>query len=610
MNTNNETTNETVADESKKCFVITMKLHPSREQKSLLSRLVSNATLFYNFLHARVLEEFSKMFENEKFRECWNYGWEFRKFGKLQAVQRKLEAKRDKLSKEDAEFLEELPSQIRQLEDKLSFVKDEYFPDVKPEKVYTAAYKEAMKFIGSWIINEPEQAAFDYKPCTFSKFGFIGLGGCLLQNVAIDGIRLNENLINSGIGQAISERLWSAWEKKLAFENFGKKVFLHEKTEPVYSVKFKNNIGLKFEFEGAGASNRVWLKGKENGGKFLVAIPFTTHFRKKDTYNDRALEANSWQQPMHTAIVWRQMGDNIRTGEKNEICWYVQLTLPGLPPSKGHKLGTGKVGVDLGPEYVTAENGKEVRKWHLRNPRELTGLIESLQVRMDEDDRAHNPDNYGEDGVPKKGARNVHSEEYLKMKAELAYARFRLVEFRRNLHGRMVREVMGMGHDFVTEKDPVKEWQQRLEEPEGPLGSKANYGEEILNSAPSEFIGRLEQKVSDLGGTLTRVPCDIACTQFDHTDKSFTRRSVAERTFALSDGEEVDQDAIAAFNLRHTNRVFVTEGKGRAAKPVKSPENFDVKSMRKDYAEFLKAQAEWRKAWEAEKAGSDEVWNP
>jgi len=588
---NNEKTENTETDD-KKCFVITMKLRPTKEQYSFISKWIANATLLYNVLCARVLDEFKKMFDNERFRDCWNYGWQFRKLGKLRAVLKKIEDRKEK-SKEDVEALDTLPGEIKKLEDQLAFVHDEYFPDKPEEKVYTAAYKEAMKFISSWVINEPEQDAFGYRPCTFSKFGFIGLEGSILQNVEVEGQKISDNGVNSGMGAAIAERLWQAWEKKFAFENFGKPVFIHEKDRPLYSVKFKNNCGLSHDIK----NRTITFRFKDGGEKLSFVVPYRFGRRNRpDLYIEEALE-RCGKAPIHTAIVGKQIGPTLD--------YFVQFTVPGLPPSKGHRLGTGKCGLDLGPEFITAENGRFVRKWHLRNPKNLVEEITDLQVRMDEDDRRNNPENYDESGVPKKGCRNKHSPEYEKLRARLAYAKFRLVEFRKNEHGRMIREVMELGHDFVTEKDPVKEWQERLDEPEGPLGSKANYGAEIGMSAPAEFITRLEKKITDLGGTLRRVPCDIACTQFDHTNSSFTKRSVAERTFRLSDGSEVDQDAIAAYNLRHANDEFVMVGKGRAAKPAKVPENFDVAAMKRDYADFLDAQAKWRRAWEMEKARSE-----
>ena len=582
---NNENTNE----ETKKCFVITMKLKPTSEQYGFIMKWIRNATLMYNILLERSLSEFKAMFENEKFRDCWNFGWKFRKLGKLRTVLKKLEAKKaaGKLDKEDSEKLETLPDDVRKLENDIAYVHDEYFPDIPEEKTYTAAYKEAVGFVKSWVINEPEQNAFGYKPCRFDKFGWIGLGGCILQNVALNGEKLCDNGVNSGMGQAISERLWQAWDKKLAFENFGKNVFLHTKDRPLYSVKFKNNMGVGHDIE----NRTVTFRFKDGGEKMAFTVPYKFGRKNRpDVYIEEALGYLHGKPPVHTAIITRQMGPTLDL--------YVQFTIPGNPPSKGHKLGTGTCGLDLGPEFVTCENGQAVRKWHLRNPKKLTDLINDLQVKMDADDRLHNPDNYDEKGVHKKGCRNEHSEDYEKLRAKLAYAKFRLTEFRKNEHGRFIKQVLLMGKDFVTEKDPVKEWQMRLEEPEGPLGSKANYGEEILNSAPAEFITRLERKLSELGGTIRRVPCDIACTQFDHTNGTFTKRSVSERTFKLSDGSEVDQDAIAAYNLRHTKEEFEMVGSGRNAKPMKTPKNFDVRGMKRDYAKFLEAQAEWKKAYD------------
>ena len=570
--------------QEKECFVATVKLRPEKWQKRVIDRWFANATLFYNFLMERSVSEFRSMFENERFRNCWGYGWKFRKLGRLRSVESRLRSEseaRDGLKKEDAEFLEELPSRIRELENDLAFVHDEYFPDVPVEKTYSAAYRDAVGFVSKWVINEREQSEFGYKPCTFSKFGFVGLAGCVLQNVPIDGRLLCGDGINSGVAQAIAERLWQAWDKKLAFENFGRRLFLHDKDSVVSSIKFKNNVGLKYDLK----SREIEFRFRDGGEKRSFRVPFRV--RRGDSYMEEVLSGMGGA-PLHTSVVGLQMGPTVD--------YYAQMTVAGRPPEKGRRIGEGSVGVDLGPSSVTAVSGDSVAKWRLSVPAspEDETKIERLQTAMAEDDRRNNPDNYGEDGVPKKGAVNVHSRHYEKLRRRLSDIRRRLAARRRNEHGRIVNAMLPMGRDFVTENDDVKEWQERLDEPKGPNGSKSNYGRSVMSSAPAELMTRLETSLKRMGGTLRRIPCGVACTQFDHTDLSFTKRPVENRTVTLSDGRSFDRDAAAAFNIRHVSAGVGKPSRAKRAGIGKSPDNFDLEAMRRDYLAFVSAHEKWR----------------
>lgn len=556
-NGNNETETEVEVEvEAGDYFVLQCKIRPSKEDRMVIDSWFENATKLYNHMFDRILDLFKGLLgaraggdpEDTEFRRCWNYGWQVRRRFLLERT-------------DPSKMTEETNLELKGLVDEMEKTRKMLFPDTAPAKVYASCYRRCIEILRGTVINKPEQDAYGYAPCTFSKFGFLGLAGAIAQNAEIDGMVLARNGVNCGIAQGIAERLWDAWDNKLAFKNFGRPIMLNRKRDPIDYMLFKANSGVSIDV----ANRLVTFSYKdENGSRLSFSAPFANTAReRRDWYVDEALERGK---PVHTALRTMQMGPTRHL--------YVQFTMRGKPPRRNVSLGRGRVGVDLGPERVTVCSGDRVEKFDLRGSDARSKRIVELQTRMDALDRKFNPENYNPDGTMKRGARNVHSEEYEELRRRLATLRRRAVAERRCRHGFILnRMVLPMGDSFVTEDDPVQEW---VEKTDGH-----GYGRGVVSSAPGEFVSRLERKAKALGGSLSRVPCRIGATQFDFTDGSFTKRDVSERRFRLSDGHLVDQDAIAAFNLRH-----VVDG----PRAEKTAENFDSKAMKADWNAFVRAQ--------------------
>ncbi|RHW38007.1 hypothetical protein D1B31_14590 [Neobacillus notoginsengisoli] len=84
--------------------------------------------------------------------------------------------------------------------------------------------------------------------------------------------------------------------------------------------------------------------------------------------------------------------------------FFADLVIAGSPPSRGRKLGRGKVGLDIGTATLAVSSLKKVALFNLAEEvKDLAKEIRLAQRRMDRAKRAINPGNYHENGTVKKG---------------------------------------------------------------------------------------------------------------------------------------------------------------------------------------------------------------
>ena len=175
----------------------------------------------------------------------------------------------------------------------------------------------------------------------------------------------------------------------------------------------------------------------------------------------------------------------------------------------------------------------------------------------------NNPDNYNENGTTKKGARKwVRSKHYLALQAELADLKRRGVETRRNIHGRVVRILVGSAGTIRVEENNWKALQ------------RGRYGKSVLNGAPSEFIERLRRTAESAGSKVILVnPRKLKPSQHDPMSGTFMKHELWERRCRLGDTSFfVDRDVMAALNLLHadvTTNSYDSEALARALQTSK-----------------------------------------
>ena len=182
---------------------------------------------------------------------------------------------------------------------------------------------------------------------------------------------------------------------------------------------------------------------------------------------------------------------------------------------------------------------------------------------MDRSRRATNPENYNENGTVKKGSHKwVCSKHYLALKAKLADMRRRSVETRRNIHGRVIRILVGSAGTIKVEENNWKALQ------------KGRYGKSVLSGAPSEFIERLRRTAESAGSKVILVnPRKLKPSQHDPMSGTFMKHELWERRCRLGDTSFfVDRDVMAALNLLHadvTTNSYDSEALARALQTSK-----------------------------------------
>lgn len=551
------------------------------------------------------------LFADEQFLDSWRLPFVVDAANAREAVREKiLKKKQDKLSAKDREFLEQYDS--RQSVDlaEIERISNAWYGGEKKRKtLLRMAKKYAKDKIAATVINEKYREPFENDPKrlrekdrksfpeqTFSQYGF----ETLAYNIANyepskSGRTFYDRGITFGMAKDIAHRVWKKFSEKI--NGFGKKVVV-KIPEDVDTIGFCDVAQSMVDFR----THLVRVTFPDSSGNKKMEIPFFIGRKDKHLEEEISLFLADENAKLTGVVIERRQ---FACGAK----YFLHATVDGTPIVKdGVHLGTGQVGNDAGPGstyFYSREQSKMLAKLFRMHPG-LKSRIAELQRRMDASDRENNPDNYDEKGRSKKGARNVHSKNYLKMQRELNSLYRRAREWMKNTQGDFINhEVLPLGDFFVTEKNPFSNWMKRDKEGRGKHGKKRRYGKSIGESAIASFTGRVKTAVERLGGRFKAVPCGIAATQFDHTapkGEEFNEGiTVDDREIMLHDRRVVHRDEHAAMNLAYAKADSLVERDktykdgtpvmkdGEVVREVvKSPENFDYEAMRKDEEKLSK----------------------
>jgi hypothetical protein len=239
----------------------------------------------------------------------------------------------------------------------------------------------------------------------------------------------------------------------------------------------------------------------------------------------------------------RASGPRARGTDREGERYFVQLVLKGLPHHKPrHTVGTDTIGLDLGPasiaivprqaearlEPLCAELAPDAR------------AMRRLQRKMERQRRAVNPEHYDEQGRPKKRGKGAprwkQSRGYQASRRRKAACERRLAAHRKSLHGRLVHQIVAVGHTIITEKIAYKGWQKR-------------YGRSVGLRAPGMLIDQLRRTVASTGGTLHEVPTrSTKLSQYCHGCGAFVNKPLWQRWHQCACGiGPVQRDLYAAF---------------------------------------------------------------
>lgn len=370
----------------------------------------------------------------------------------------------------------------------------------------------------------------------------------------------NDNIGSSVAVHGIASQVWAAFER--LFYGNGKAVHFKRRGDirslRGYSVAGKSG-GVEIIFRGT----YVEWKG--------LTLPI-----RLDPGN--AYETEMLQKRVKYCRIIKKPG-------KSKPHWYVQLMLEGSPSVKvdtktgelRHPVGSGAVGIDIGPQTIAYAAKTEVA---LRELAEGVQNIERekrlIQRKMDRSRRATNPGNYAEDGTIKRGVRLnwVKSKSYLRLQQELAFLQHRQAEIRKRQHTELANHLLSLGDHFYVED---MEWpalthrakETAISEKTGRYKRKRRFGKSVGNKAPATLIGILNQKLISLGfNGVIKVPTSVRASQFNHITGEYHKKPLSQRWNEMPDGRRIQRDLYSAFLLQHMNER--TDG-------------FNVETLNQDY---------------------------
>lgn len=260
----------------------------------------------------------------------------------------------------------------------------------------------------------------------------------------------------------------------------------------------------------------------------------------------------------------------IRKPGRRKNHWYVQLMLEGKPAIKydmrtgevRHPVGSGAVGIDIGPQTIAYVSDSEVKLQELADQvNNIENEKRILQRRLDRSRRATNPDNFAPDGTIKRGVKLTRnkSKRYLKTQHELANLQRRQAEIRKRQHNALANHLLSLGDRFYVED---MEWpalthraqKTEISEKTGRYKRKKRFGKSVGNKAPAALISMLDLKLKSRGyGGVVKVPTTVKASQFNHLTDDYHKKELSERWNHMPDGKRIQRDLYSAFLLQHMN---------------------------------------------------------
>jgi hypothetical protein len=311
---------------------------------------------------------------------------------------------------------------------------------------------------------------------------------------------------------------------------------------------------VRFKSRGRGLSS-IENKRTDTGLRFVLHQPAEGQQGYLIWKEDQLAALIDWSDPVvkygldhrikYARLIQRKASSPRAQGADAEgFRYFVQLALQGVPYHKPkHTVGSDVLGADVGPSTIAlvpqqAQARLEVFCEELA-PDEKK--VRRLQRKMDRQRRAANPDNYDEKGRIRSagGKKKLHwksSKSYEKMRGRKATIERKLAAHRHSLHGRLVHEIVAVGHTVILEKISYKAWQKQ-------------YGRSVGRRAPGMFIKKLRRTVASTGGTLLEVSTRTTkLSQFCHGCGKTLKKPLSQRWHQCPCGVgPVQRDLYSAF---------------------------------------------------------------
>lgn len=356
----------------------------------------------------------------------------------------------------------------------------------------------------------------------------------------------NQNIKSHVSVHGIAPQVWQSFERY--FFGNGKTVHFKKRGE-LYSLRGYSTAGKS-------GGTEIMFKGDHLEWNGLV-LPLKIN--PKNSY-----EADMLKKRVKYCRIVKRPG-------KRTPHWYAQLILEGTPTVKydktgkieKHPVGSGNVGIDIGPQTIAYTSETEVglkeladRVQNIENEKRI------LQRKLDRSRRATNPENYAEDGTIKRGVKLTKnkSKRYLRSQKELAWLQHRQANIRKQQHNDLANHLMTLGNRFYVEDMAWPSLTHRvvkteISEKTGKLKRKKRFGKSVGNKAPATMISLLDQKLRSRGyeGVIKVDPRKMRASQYNHLTGEYQKKELSERWNKMPDGKRIQRDLYSAFLLQHTN---------------------------------------------------------
>lgn len=373
-------------------------------------------------------------------------------------------------------------------------------------------------------------------------------------------------------------------------DNIGSSVAVHGIAPQVWQafdrLFYGNGRDVHFKKRGSINSLRGYSVAGKSGG---VEIMFRgDHIEWKGLYLPIKLDPNNVYEceMLQKRIKYCRI---VRKQGRSKDHWYVQLMLEGKPAVKCdrhtgellHPIGSGAVGIDIGPQTIAYVADGEVALKELADKvNDIEHKKQILQRKLDRSRRAANPDNYAPDGTIKRGVKLTHnkSKRYISTQRELADLMRKQADTRKRQHNELANHLLSLGDRFYVEDMQWPSLTHRAKKTEisektGRYKRKKRFGKSVGNKAPAMMISILDQKLRSRGKPgVTKVPTSVRASQYNHISDDYHKKELGERWNDMQDGRRIQRDLYSAFLLQHIDT---------------NNNNFDKPTLFRDYENFV-----------------------
>jgi len=247
--------------------------------------------------------------------------------------------------------------------------------------------------------------------------------------------------------------------------------------------------------------------------------------------------------------------------------YYLQLVLEGIPPVKlnkngkfKHKVGSSKVGIDIGPQTAGITSDETVRLLELAPEIETPyRTIKNLQRKLDRSRRANNPNKYKANGTfnPSNKEAWVKSKHYQEDQLKLQRIQGKLSSMRKQSHNQLANAVISQGTEVYVEEMSFKSLQKRAKKTtknaKGKINRKKRFGKSLANKAPALFLTILDNKLKYLGAELYRINTAVVkASQYNHVENNYIKKELNERWTMIGE-DKIQRDLYSSFLIMNVN---------------------------------------------------------